>query len=124
MPYGARTRPRDPFADAQGRVWFVGQNGNYVARLDPKTGEFKRYEIEPAPIPTISSSTKGMVWFTGNRNEPPREARSRDGQAHEVHDARSTVRDPHTMIFDHSSGDAWFTAQNAGTVGKLRSRHR
>ena len=35
-------RPRDPFADQKGNVWFVGQEGNYVGRLDPKTGEFKR----------------------------------------------------------------------------------
>ena len=29
-----------------------------------------------------------------------------------------SVRDPHTMIFD-GNGDAWFTAQGAGAVGKL-----
>jgi len=28
------------------------------------------------------------------------------------------VRDPHTMTFDHN-GDAWFTAQGAGYIGKL-----
>ena len=33
-----KTRPRDPFLDAQGRVWFVGQEGNYVASLDPAAG--------------------------------------------------------------------------------------
>ena len=33
-------RPRDPFADQKGNVWFVGQAGNYIGRLDPKTGEF------------------------------------------------------------------------------------
>ena len=29
-----KTRPRDPFVDAGGRVWFVGQTGNYIAHLD------------------------------------------------------------------------------------------
>ncbi|MGH7751213.1 MAG: lyase, partial [Gemmatimonadales bacterium] len=24
------TRPRDPYLDRQGRVWFVGQTGHYV----------------------------------------------------------------------------------------------
>src|SRR6185437_5440130 len=24
-----KTRPRDPYVDAKGRVWFVGQEGNY-----------------------------------------------------------------------------------------------
>ncbi|MDP9178463.1 MAG: hypothetical protein M3O61_12345, partial [Gemmatimonadota bacterium] len=33
-----KTRPRDPYVDGQGRVWFVGQEGNYVARLDPVSG--------------------------------------------------------------------------------------
>src|SRR5690554_1528109 len=39
------TRPRDPYVDGQGRVWFVGQQGNYIAYLEPESGEFKRYEI-------------------------------------------------------------------------------
>ena len=34
-----KTRPRDAFVDQKGRVWFVGQVGNYVAHLDPKSGE-------------------------------------------------------------------------------------
>ncbi len=41
----ARTRPRDPYLDRQGRVWFVGQQGDYVGVLDPGTGEFRRYEL-------------------------------------------------------------------------------
>ncbi len=68
VPWGARTRPRDPYADAQGHVWFVGQNGNYIARLDAKSGEFKRYEIDPGTNPHNLVVEKGMVWFTGNRN--------------------------------------------------------
>src|SRR3712207_2388230 len=37
-----KTRPRDPYVAPDGRVWFVGQTGNYIAVLDPKSGEFKR----------------------------------------------------------------------------------
>jgi virginiamycin B lyase len=37
-----KTRPRDPYVDASGRVWFVGQEGNYIAYLDPTSGKFKR----------------------------------------------------------------------------------
>src|SRR5687767_2782826 len=63
------TRPRDPYADQKGNVWFVGQVGNYIARLDPKTGEFKRYEVEAGTHPhNLVVDAKGMVWFTGNRN--------------------------------------------------------
>ena len=68
VPWGASTRPRDPYADSQGRVWFVGQEGNYVAWLDSKTGEFRRYEIDPGTNPHNLVVAKGAVWFTGNRN--------------------------------------------------------
>src|SRR5215207_462915 len=63
------TRPRDPHADQKGNVWFVGQQGNYVARLDPKTGEFKRYEVEAGTHPhNLVVDKPGIVWVTGNRN--------------------------------------------------------
>jgi len=29
------------------------------------------------------------------------------------------VRDPHTMIFDPKSGVVWFTAQEAGVIGRF-----
>ena len=52
------TRPRDAYVDGQGRVWFVGQRGDYVAYLEPTTGEFKRYDLEPGTGPiTLSSMT-------------------------------------------------------------------
>lgn len=119
VPYGASTRPRDPFADAQGHVWFVGQNGNYIARLDPKSGEFKRYEIDPGTNPHNLVVEKGMVWFTGNRNNRLVKLDPATGKltTHMIPD--SSVRDPHTMTFDHESGIAWFTAQNAGAVGRF-----
>lgn len=43
------TRPRDPYADEQGRVWFVGQTGNYVGRLDPRKGDFEKMEPRSRP---------------------------------------------------------------------------
>src|SRR4030095_11999804 len=46
-----KTRPRDPIMDQSGRVWFVGQAGNYVAYLDAKSGQFKRYPIAAGTFP-------------------------------------------------------------------------
>src|SRR3954470_6964675 len=64
-----KSRPRDPYVDAQGKVWFVGQEGNYVAYLDPANGSFKRYEIEPGTNPhNLIIDKSGRVWFSGNRN--------------------------------------------------------
>jgi virginiamycin B lyase len=60
----ARTRPRDPYLDRQGRVWFVGQTGQYVGVLDPATGEFKKFDLAPrtGPHNLILDST-GIVWY-------------------------------------------------------------
>lgn len=114
-----KTRPRDPYADQSGRVWFVGQQGNYVAYMDPKNGEFKRYEIEEGTNPhNLVVDKQGTVWFTGNRNGRIVKMDPVTGKLTNFMMPDSTVRDPHTMIFD-SKGDAWFTAQSAGVVGRL-----
>src|SRR5258708_22625553 len=65
-PWG-KTRPRDPFVDRTGHVWFVGQGGNYVANLDPKTGEVKRYTIQPGTHPhNLLVDAKGRTCVTRN----------------------------------------------------------
>ena len=119
VPFGANTRPRDPYADAQGRVWFVGQQGNYIAYVDSKTGEFKRYEIDAGTHPHNLVIEKGVVWFTGNRNNRIVKLDPASGKLTTYMIPDSTIRDPHTMIFDPTSGVAWFTAQGAGAVGRF-----
>lgn len=115
----SNTRPRDAFVDQKGRVWFVGQVGNYVANLDPKSGEFKRYTIEPGTNPhNLVVDTKGMVWFTGNANGRIVKLDPATGKLTTFMMPDPAVRDPHTMTFD-KKGDAWFTAQGAGVVGRL-----
>ena len=114
-----KTRPRDPFVDRTGRVWFVGQVGNYVANLDPKSSEFKRFPLEPGTNPhNLVVDAKGMVWFTGNANGRILKMDPVTGKVTTFMMPDTAVRDPHTMTFDRK-GDAWFTAQNAGYVGKL-----
>jgi virginiamycin B lyase len=114
-----KTRPRDPFVDHQGRVWFVGQVGDYVAHLDPKSGEFKRYTIEEGTHPhNLVVDAKGMVWFTGNTNGRIVRLDPATGKLTNYMMPDPAVKDPHTMTFD-KKGDAWFTAQGAGVVGKL-----
>lgn len=113
------SRPRDPFADATGRVWFVGQAGNYVAWLDPTTGRFRRYEIEDGTHPhNLVVNRKGEVWFTGNQNGRLVRLDPATGKLTNYMMPDSLVRDPHTMVFD-ASGNAWFTAQQANAVGHL-----
>ena len=68
-PYGAAARVRDPYAAPDGKIWFVGQEGNFVANLDQQTGAFKQFKIADGTNPhDLVVDTHGTVWFTGNRN--------------------------------------------------------
>ena len=97
----------------------MGQVGNYVANLDPKTGEFKRFTIEAGTNPhNLVVDAKGMVWFTGNANGRILRMDSSTSRITTYMMPDTAVKDPHTMTFDRK-GDTWFTAQNAGNVGKL-----
>lgn len=64
----ADTRPRDPAVADDGRIWFVGQTGDYVAVLDPGTAEFQRFDLAAGAGPhNLILGEDGMVWYAGNR---------------------------------------------------------
>ena len=115
VEWGGRTR--DPYVAPDGKVWFVGQAGNYIAYLDPKSGQQKRFEIEAGTNPhTLIVDAQGTVWYAGNRN-------GRIGKLDPSTGAIKTImtgeaKDPHTMVFD-GKGNIWFTSQGSNRVGRL-----
>ena len=114
-----RTRPRDPIMDQKGRVWFVGQQGNYVAYLDAKSGEFKRYEIAAGTNPhNVVTDPNGGIWYTGNRNGRLVQLDPETGELKNHMMPDSTVRDPHTLLFD-KNGIGWFSAQQSQRIGRI-----
>jgi virginiamycin B lyase len=123
VPY-EDSRPRDPMVAPDGRVWFCGQAGGYIAVLDPETEEFIQYDLEGVRPHNLIIDPEGMVWYAGN-------AATGDARAHHIGkldpatgeiekfwmpDERAS--DPHTLIFD-SRGDIWFTVQGGNFIGKL-----
>lgn len=114
-----KSRPRDPVRDTKGRVWFVGQEGNYVAYLDPRSGQFKRYEVEAGTNPhTVTVDPNGGVWITGNRNARLVKLDPATGKLTTVPMPDAAAKDPHTLVFDRK-GNGWFTAQFGNFVGHL-----
>lgn len=117
------TRPRDPWYGPGDRVWFVGQVGHYVAILDPRSGEFRRFDLEPGAGPhTVIADDEG-AWYAGNRVQ-------NIGRIDPVSGARDVFvlpgegpRDPHTMAFTRN-GDIWFTLQHANQIGLFRRETR
>lgn len=114
------TRPRDPYVDARGRVWFVGQQGDYVAYLDPTTGAFRRFDLEPGTGPhNLIVDAAGFVWFAGNLKGYIGKLDPETGRITKYPMPDPEARDPHTLVFDRN-GDIWFTVQGGNFVGRLK----
>ena len=115
-----KTRPRDPAVAKDGRIWFCGQAGNYIGVLDPRTGEFKRYELEPNTNPhNLIIDAAGYVWYAGNRNAHIGRLDPKSGAVTKYPMPDPAARDPHTLVFDRTGKDIWFTVQGGGFVGRL-----
>ena len=115
----ADSRPRDPFVDSRGRVWFVGQVGDYVAMLDPETGQFTKYDLEKGAGPhNLIVDKSGIVWYAGNRASHIGRLDPSTKAIRKIAMPDAGARDPHTLVFD-AKGDIWFTVQGGGYVGKL-----
>jgi virginiamycin B lyase len=112
------SRPRDPMVAPNGHVWFVGQTGNYVATLDPRSGQFKCYEVAENTNPhNVVVDRRGNAWFTGNRNGTIGRVDAATGKVTSFAIPEG-VRDPRTAIVA-PNGDLWFTAQFGNVVGRL-----
>ena len=113
------SRPRDPFVDGAGGVWFVGQTGDYLARFDPDAESFSKVDLEPGTGPhNLVVDAIGNVWFAGNRKgfigryDPTTDAIARFAMPDRA------ARDPHTLVFD-DDGVLWFTVQRGNFVGRF-----
>lgn len=117
------TRPRDPFVREAGTVWFVGQVGGYLARLDADSGAFHRVDLDEGAGPhNLIVAPDGVVWFAGNRY-------GYIGRYDPAADALEKVAlppeapDPHTLVLG-PQGRIWFTVQGGNRVGRLDPQTR
>ena len=112
-------RSRDPMEAPDGSIWWAGQFGNVIGRLDPKTGEMKEYQLPANAYPhTVELDAKGNAWYTGNKNGTVGYIDSKTGQIKVYKMPDPNAKDPHTLVFDRK-GIAWFTLQNSNMVGRL-----
>ncbi|MDH3587854.1 MAG: lyase [Gammaproteobacteria bacterium] len=117
VPY-EKTRPRDPFVDTLGRVWFCGQAGAYIAYLVPETGKFKKFDLADGASPhNLIIAADDGVWYAANTLPYIGQMDPVTGAVHK-YPMPEPVTDPHTLVFD-SIGNIWFTAQRSNHVGRL-----
>ncbi|QBQ55383.1 lyase [Nitrosococcus wardiae] len=116
------SRPRDPFVDIQGQVWFVGQRGDYIAVLQPDNGNFKKYPLDQGTGPhNLIVAKDGSVWYAGNLATHIGKLNPQSGVIQKYVLPESNARDPHTLVFDQQQ-QIWFTVQMSNFVGKLAPR--
>ncbi|NIT13531.1 MAG: lyase [candidate division Zixibacteria bacterium] len=119
VPY-EKTRPRDPFVDAKGRVWFCGQGGAYLAYLVPETGEFRKYDLGKGEGPhNLIIDKEGFVWYAANTKPFIGKLNPDNGDVVKYEMPGTDATDPHTLVFN-SAGDIWFTLQSSNMIGKLK----
>ena len=112
-------RARDPVEAPDGSIWWVGQFGNLMGRLNPRTGEMKEYPLPTKALPhSVSLDKDGTPWFTGNGNGTIGKIDPKTGEVTVFKMPNPAGRDPHTAEFDRK-GILWFTLQQADMVGRL-----
>jgi virginiamycin B lyase len=118
VPY-PESRPRDPDVAPDGKVWFVGQRTDYIAWLDPATGEFGRFPLPDGAGPhNLIVADDGFIWYAGNRDAHIGRMDPANGEIERIDMPTRSARDPHTLVFN-ADGDIWFTLQGANKVGFL-----
>ena len=112
-------RSRDPLQLADGTIWWTGQYGSLIGRLNPKTGEMKEYKLAPDARPhSIAADRSGRIWYMGNGNGTIGRLDPASGEITVYKMPDAAARDPHTPIFDQQ-GRLWFTLQQSNMVGRL-----
>lgn len=112
-----KTRPRDPAVDAQGRVWFAGQGGDYIGRLEPVSGNFTRFDLPDGAGPhNLVVGTDGNIWIAGNGAGWIGRMNAATGELKTFSTEVEGVDDPHTLI-QARDGRVWFSAQQSNRVG-------
>lgn len=112
-------RTRDPIQAEDGSIWWVGQFGNIIGRLDPRSGEMKEWQLPAGAMPhTVELDPKGNPWYTGNKNATLGRLDVATGKFTVYKMTDPAAKDPHTLIFN-KQGIAFFTLQNSNMVGRL-----
>ena len=112
-------RPRDPVEDAAGNIWWVGQWGNILGRIDPETGEMVEFPLPEGAKPhSVEIGPKGGIWYTGNKNGTVGRLDPNTGDIRVYAMPDPAARDPHTHVFD-AEGRLWFSLQQSNMIGRL-----
>jgi len=113
-----QSRPQDPFVDAAYRVWFVSGPRDYVALLDPFSGKFSRFPVQPGSAPHSVLVTDDRVWYAASGAGHIGQLDLAQGVVLQYPMPEPSARDPHSLAFG-TGGNLWFTVQHGNFAGRL-----
>lgn len=112
-------RPRDPVEATDGSIWWVGQWGDILGRLDPTSGAMQEYQLPAGAKPhSVEVGPDGYIWYTGNKNATLGRLDPLSGHIDQFPMPEPAARDPHTHVFD-KQGILWFSLQQSNMIGRL-----
>ncbi len=112
-------RSRDPAEAPDGAIWWAGQYGNLVGRIDPESGAMEEWVLPPSANPhSVFFADDGEVWYTGNKNASIGKLDPASGEITVYEMPDPAAKDPHSGIFD-DRGRLFFTVQRSNMIGRL-----
>lgn len=113
------SRARDPIEAPDGLIWYVGQWGNIIGRIDPKTDAVQEWDLPKGSLPhSVMVDQAGGIWFTGNGNGTLGKFDPVTGTSMVYKMPVPEARDPHTGEFD-ADGLFWFSLQQSDMIGRF-----
>jgi len=112
-------RARDPIEAPDGSIWYVGQWGNVIGRIDPNTDNVQEWDLPSKSLPhSVMVDKAGGIWFLGNGNGTIGKFDPATGKSTVYKMPLPNAKDPHTGEFDHD-GIFWFTLQLSDMIGRF-----
>lgn len=112
-------RARDPIEAPDGSIWWAGQVGNLIGRIDPKTGAMKEYPLPAGSMPhSVIPDDAGNIWYMGNKNATIGKLDPKTEKITVYKMPIPGAKDPHSAVFGQD-GIMWFTLQQSNMVGRL-----
>jgi virginiamycin B lyase len=113
----------DPWVAGPREVWFAGRWGDYVARLDPETGEFERHDVPDGTGPQGLIADGRGVWYAGSQARHIGLIDPETGAVDRIKLPMASRGDVHTLAFTRG-GDIWFSVQHGNQIGFLDTESR
>ena len=112
-------RTRDPVEASDGMIWYVGQWGNVIGRIDPRTDKVQEWDLPDASFPhSVVIDKAGGIWFLGNGNGTIGKFDPATGKSNVFKMPLPDAKDPHTGEFDQD-GVFWFSLQQSDMIGRF-----